>query len=254
MEEFWYQLETMVPWVRGVDRMPLMIGALGLVVAVFWLMSRKGGGGGGGRRSLDAAYRKIENADIDQWQRPYALIATRPPWDDLPQYFLMELTARLIDKENLFEFILLTEKHKLARQRIPKIAQSDAGTAMGMLSEELANLAGRLRGREAETAYSPGGRGRPGQRQGGLWPGGALLRRQALRRGDPPARTGHTAVRGGPGNRRAPRCPDEEARRRGRTGGHAEPFRQGREDVPRLRAAGLSERWPVSGPRASNSG
>lgn len=154
MEEFWYQLETMVPWVRGVDRMPLMIGALGLVVAVFWLMSRKGGGGGGGRRSLDAAYRKIENADIDQWQRPYALIATRPPWDDLPQYFLMELTARLIDKENLFEFILLTEKHKLARQRIPKIAQSDAGTAMGMLSEELANLAGRLRGREAETAYS----------------------------------------------------------------------------------------------------
>ncbi len=159
MDDLWYRLESLVPWVSGIDRMSLMLGALGFVVLVFWLISRKGsqgggGSGGGGRRALNAAYKKIERAEIKQWQRPYALLATREPWSELPQYFLMELTSRLMDKDNVIEFILLAEKHKLERHQIPKIAQNDAGTALRTLSEELAAFAGRLRPREAETAYN----------------------------------------------------------------------------------------------------
>lgn len=153
MEQFWYQLESTVPWVRGIDREYLLAGAALVVFILLWLMFRKRGGGGKGRGALNAAYRKIERAEIKQWQRPYAMLATRAPWSELPQYFLMELASRLMDKDNVIEFILLAEKHKLERHKIPKIAQNDAGTALRSLSEELAAFAARLRPRQAETAY-----------------------------------------------------------------------------------------------------
>lgn len=155
MEQIWYQLESTVPWVRGVDHDYLLAGAAFVAFVLLWLMfGKRGGGPRQGRGALNAAYKKIERAEIKQWQRPYALLATREPWSDLPQYFLMELTSRLMDKDNVIEFILLAEKHKLERHQIPKIAQNDAGTALRSLSEELANFAARLRPREAETAYN----------------------------------------------------------------------------------------------------
>jgi len=141
--------------VRGLDRDYLLAGTALVVFMLLWLIFRKRGSGAGkGRRALNAAYRKIERAEIKEWQRPYALLATREPWSDLPQYFLMELTSRLIDKDNVIEFILLAEKHKLERHQIPKIAQNDAGTALRALSEELAAFASRLCPRQAETAYN----------------------------------------------------------------------------------------------------
>ncbi len=155
MDKFWYQLESMVPWVRGVERDYLLAGTALVVLVLLWLVFRKRGTGAAkGRGALNAAYRKIERAEIKQWQRPYALLATREPWSDLPQYFLMELASRLMDKDNVIEFILLAEKHKLEQHQIPRIAKNDAGTALRALSEELAAFAGRLRPRQAEMAYN----------------------------------------------------------------------------------------------------
>ena len=91
---------------------------------------------------------------MKEWERPYALFRAARNWDKLPDHFLWELTARLMDKDNVTEFILFAERHGLERSHFPELARNDVGAAMRGVSGVLANLATGLKKGAAETALS----------------------------------------------------------------------------------------------------
>jgi tetratricopeptide (TPR) repeat protein len=130
----------------------LALGGIAVAVVVFWLLIRKGAGGTAAQ--LRAAYKKIVKADVPEWRRPYALLATRERWHRLPEDFLMELASRLMDKDNVIEFIVLAERHGLHRERLPGLAGYESEWAMRAVSNALAELADGARGSTAKSARS----------------------------------------------------------------------------------------------------
>lgn len=152
MNELTYLLDDLVLLARESGREGIFFGAMVLALLLLLFAIRRGLDSrvSGMRR----AYKKIVKAGIPDWQQPYTLMATRDHWEELPEFFLMELASRLMDKEAVIQFIALAEKHGLERQVIPGLARNDAGTAMRELSGQLTLVARSLKSKEADTIQS----------------------------------------------------------------------------------------------------
>ncbi len=154
----WLELEGQFPQLRGIDRDWFLIGAAGAILLVLWLLVRKRGGGGGGRkatpRALEALYNKFAKAGVPEWKLPFKLFTGRANWAALPEHFLMELAARLMDKETVIKFIVFAERHGLEQKRLPKLATYDVESAMKAISAALTGLVKGKGGKEADTALS----------------------------------------------------------------------------------------------------
>ena len=152
MNELSYLLEDMAALVREMGADGLFYGAMALALLLLLFAIRRGTESR--VAGMNRAYKKIVKAGIPDWQRPYTLIATRDHWDELPEFFLMELASRLMDKETVIAFIALAETHGLERQVIPGLARNDAGTAMRELSGQLTLVARSLKGKESDALQS----------------------------------------------------------------------------------------------------
>ncbi len=154
LDGFWLEQQGRYPMLQGIGSHWLVIGGVALALVVVWLLIRYGGGRRTSARTLRAAYRKATRKGVKEWERPYALFRAARNWRDLPEHFLWELTARLMDKDNVIEFILFAERHGLEQRQFPDLAREDVEAAMKGVSGVLANLATTLKGRAAETALS----------------------------------------------------------------------------------------------------
>jgi hypothetical protein len=149
MERDVMDLDRYLPMIDG-DL--LALGGVAVAFVVFWLLIRRGGGGTAAE--LRTAYKKIVKADVPEWQRPYMLLATRERWHDLRESFLMELASRLMDKDNIIEFIVLAERHGLHRERFRSLARDGDEAAMRGVSNALSDLGDDARGRAVKSARS----------------------------------------------------------------------------------------------------
>jgi len=154
LDGFWLELQSRYPMLQGLGSHWLVIGGVALALLVVWLLIRHGGGHRISARTLRSAYRKATRKGVKEWERPYALFRAARNWRELPDHFLWELTARLMDKDNVIEFILFAERHGLEQKQFPDLAKNDVEAAMKGVSGVLANLATTLKGRAAETALS----------------------------------------------------------------------------------------------------
>ncbi len=154
LDGFWLDLQDRYPMLQGFGSHWFVIAGVALILIVVGVLIRYGGGRRTTARALRAAYRKAARKGAKEWERPYALFRAARSWDHLPDHFLWELTARLMDKENVTAFILFAERHGLEQSHFPELAQNDVGAAMRGVSGVLANLATRLKKRAAETALS----------------------------------------------------------------------------------------------------
>ncbi len=155
LDGFWLELQGQYPMLQGFGSHWFVIVGVVLALFVVWLLIRHGGGRRRtSARALRAAYRKAGRKGAKEWERPYALFRAAKNWDDLPDHFLWELTARLMDRENVTQFILFAERHGLEQSHFPELAKNDVGAAMRGVSGVLANLATGLKKRAAETALS----------------------------------------------------------------------------------------------------
>ena len=154
LDGFWLELQGRYPMLQGFGSHWFVIAGVALTLIVVALLIHHGGGRRTSARALRAAYRKATKKGAKKWERPYALFRAAKNWDHLPDHFLWELTARLMDKDNVTTFILFAERHGLEQSHFPELAQNDVGAAMRGVSGVLANLATRLKKRAAETALS----------------------------------------------------------------------------------------------------
>lgn len=154
LDGFWLELQAQYPMLKGFGSHWFVIAGVALALFVVWLLIRNGGGRRTSARALRAAYRKAGKKGAKEWERPYALFRAARNWDELPDHFLWELTARLMDKDNVTQFILFAERHGLEQSHFPELAKNDVGAAMRGVSGVLANLATGLKKRAAETALS----------------------------------------------------------------------------------------------------
>jgi tetratricopeptide (TPR) repeat protein len=155
LDGFWLELQARYPMLQGLGSHWLVIGGVALALLVIWLLIRsRGGGRRTSARALRATYRKATRKGVKEWERPYALFRAARNWDALPDHFLWELTARLMDKDSVIDFIIFVERHGLEQSHFPELARNDVAAAMRGVSGVLANLATTLKGRAAETALS----------------------------------------------------------------------------------------------------
>jgi hypothetical protein len=154
LDGFWLELQGRYPMLQGIGSHWLVIGGVAMALLLIWLTICNRGGRRTSARALRAAYKRATKKGVKEWERPYALLRAASNWDDLPDHFLWELTARLMDKDSVIEFILFAERHGLEQNHFPVLARNDVEAAMRGVSGVLANLATNLKGRAAETALS----------------------------------------------------------------------------------------------------
>jgi tetratricopeptide (TPR) repeat protein len=126
----------------------LVFGA-GVCLLLLWHVVRDRLAATATQRALRRQDRRLAREGVAAWQRPYRLLASRDGWDVLPDGFLMELAARLIDRDRVIDFIALAEAFEPGDWRqIARLARGEPETAMRRLSAFLTDVAAGLPARE----------------------------------------------------------------------------------------------------------
>ena len=165
MEQFFHLLDWLsvvlapaIAWIAALDLEWQIFGGCATAI-LLWILFRERDPAGKKARAEAKALRrknkKLGKKGVPDWQRPYALFATRDGWKHLPKPFLLELSARLMDPEKVIEFILFAEKHGLEQSQLPDISKGgDAETAMRNLAACLIDFAEELSPDEVKDALS----------------------------------------------------------------------------------------------------
>lgn len=127
-------------WIADLDLEWQVFGGCAMAI-LLWIMFRERDPAGKKARAdanaLRKKYKKLGKKGVPDWQRPFALFATRNGWKHLPKPFLLELASRLMDPDKVIEFVLFAEKHGLEQAQLPDIAK---GHAVEMAMRNLATL------------------------------------------------------------------------------------------------------------------
>ncbi len=132
-------------FVAGLDRDWQIMGGGALCLLLLGRMVRRHLAATAEHRALRRQYKKLAKAGVAEWERPFRLFSGREGWDFLPDEFLMELTSRLIDRDRVIDFIVLSEEFE--QELLPQFAQlakSDPDKAMRRLSTFLTDFADGL--------------------------------------------------------------------------------------------------------------
>jgi tetratricopeptide (TPR) repeat protein len=86
-------------------------------------------------KTLLGEYAAFGRAGLSESERLFKLLATRGGWKVLPSNFLRELSSRLGNKENLIQFVILSERHRFDQTHFPRFAMDTDDIVEG---EELA--------------------------------------------------------------------------------------------------------------------
>ena len=114
----------------------------GICLLLLWRVVRERLVATAGHRALRRQERKLARAGVAAWERPYRLFTMHEAWNALPEEFLMELTARLADRDTVIDFIVLAEAFDQAQPpRLARLAAGDPDTAMRNLSSFLTEVA-----------------------------------------------------------------------------------------------------------------
>jgi len=114
----------------------------GICLLLLWRVVRDRLAATAGHRALRRQYKKLTKAGVADWERPYRLFTGSEGWRALPGDFLMELTSRLIETDEVIDFIVLAEELNEAQKlRLIRLAKGDPDTAMRNLSLFLTEVA-----------------------------------------------------------------------------------------------------------------
>lgn len=151
-------LSPLLDWIAGLDLEWQVFGGC-IVALLLWMMLRERDPAGKKARSttkdLRKQYKRLGKKGVPDWQRPFALFATRSGWQHLPKPFLLELASRLMDQDKVVEFILFAEKHGLESTQLSDIAKGDVvEAAMRNLAAFLIDFSEELSPDEVKDALS----------------------------------------------------------------------------------------------------
>ncbi len=105
--------------------MELWIGIFILLVVIFVWFLRTFGSPKATANTLLKEYDAFERSGVSEQDRLFKLLATRGSWKDLPSPFLHELASRLGNKENVIQFVVLSERHQFDQLHYPRLAADD---------------------------------------------------------------------------------------------------------------------------------
>ena len=137
---------------NGLDPWSQLLLAAGLLLLLLTLSVRRRSAATAGQRALRRQYRKLAKQGVPDWQLPLRLLTGRAEWDQLPEEFLMELAARLVERDKVIAFILLVEGDDFEREPFVRLTNFEADAAMRDLSVMLADHAAGLKPRQAAGA------------------------------------------------------------------------------------------------------
>ena len=135
--------------VAGSDREWQLLGAAGLCLPLLCLVVCGRLAATADHRALRRQYRKLAKAGVADWELPCRLLTTREGWDELPDEFLMELAARLMERDSVIDFILLVEGDDFERDQFVRLTGYDPDAAMRGLSVLLTDHAVGLKAQAA---------------------------------------------------------------------------------------------------------
>jgi len=104
--------------------MELWIGILILLAVIFVWFLRKFGSPQATAQTLLREYEAFERSGLPEDEGLFQMLAARGGWRALPGPFLLELTKRLVSKENLIAFVILAERYRLLESDLVRIASS----------------------------------------------------------------------------------------------------------------------------------
>lgn len=133
----------------GMDPRWQLMSVGGLCLLVLVLVVRARLAASANQRALLRQHRKLVKAGVADWELPYRLLTTRQGWEELPDEFLMEVAARLVERDRVIDFILLVESDGFERDHFVRMTGYDPDAAMRGLSGLLTDHAASLKARDA---------------------------------------------------------------------------------------------------------
>jgi tetratricopeptide (TPR) repeat protein len=122
----------------------ITVGA-GICLLVLWRVVRERWAATADHRAMRRQFKKLAKAGVAEWERPFRLFTGRESWNALPEDFLMELTARLIERDKIIDFILLIEEFEQELLiEFARLAKGDPDASMRSLSSLLTDFADGL--------------------------------------------------------------------------------------------------------------